>query len=61
MRCILKDKDGKKIVEYDVWMPFTENLAKKLGIPFKEYLIELAKIKVREIRKRERKKKNNNI
>jgi hypothetical protein len=55
MRCIVRGKDGKKILQFEVLMPISENLAEKLGIPFKEYLIELAKIKVREKRKRKKK------
>jgi hypothetical protein len=58
MRCILKDKDGKKILQFKVLMPISENLAEKLGIPFKEYLIELAKIKLED--KTKRKKKHGN-
>jgi hypothetical protein len=58
MRCIVRDKDGKKILQFKVLMPISENLAEKLGIPFKEYLIELAKIKVREKRKRAEKRGN---
>jgi hypothetical protein len=56
MRCVLRDKNGKKILQYKVWMPFAENLANKLGIPFEEYLIELAKIKLEEKRKRGKKR-----
>jgi len=56
MQAVVRDKNGKVIVRFEIIMPYTKNLAKKLGIPFEEYLIELAKIKVREKRKRRKKK-----
>jgi hypothetical protein len=59
MRAVVRDKNGKAIVYFEIMMPYTKNLAKKLGIPFEEYLIELAKIKVEEKRKRKKKKNGN--
>jgi hypothetical protein len=59
MRAVVRDKNGKAIVYFEIMMPYTEYLAKKLGIPFKKYLIELAKYHVEEKRKRQRKKNGN--
>ena len=57
MRAIVRDKDGKKIVEFEVWMPFVKNMAKKLGLTFKQYMEELAKIHVQEKMKRKKKRR----
>lgn len=56
MRAIVRDINGKKIVEFEVWMPYVKNMAKKLGLTFKQYMEELAKIHVEEKMKRKRKK-----
>jgi hypothetical protein len=57
MHCIVKDKEGKKITQFTIQMPFVKKMAKKLGISYQTYLAELAKIKVEE-KKEQRKKQN---
>lgn len=52
MYCIVRDKEGKKIIEFDIWPSLMKKLAKKMGIPYEDYLVELARIKVEEVRKR---------
>jgi hypothetical protein len=56
MQAVVRDKNGKAIVRFEIMMPYTEYLAKKLGIPFEEYLIELAKYHVEQKRKRRKKR-----
>ena len=58
MQAVVRDKNGKAIVYFEIIMPYTKYLAKKLGIPFKKYLVELAKYHVEEKRKRRKKKTN---
>lgn len=56
MRAIVRDKDGKKIVEFEIFIPFAKKMAKKLGLSFERYVEGLAKIHVEEKMKRKRKK-----
>lgn len=58
MQAIVRDKNGKKIVKFEVYIPAIKKMAKKLGLTFKQYMEELAKYHVEE--KRKRKKKNGN-
>jgi len=58
MQAIVRDKNGKRIVQFEIYMPAVKKMAKKLGLTFKQYMEELAKIKVEE--KRKRKKRNGN-
>ena len=57
MQAIVRDKDGKKIVQFEVYIPALKKMAKKLGLTFKQYMEELAKYHVEQKRKR---KKNAN-
>jgi hypothetical protein len=57
MRAVVRDKNGKMIVQFDISMPFVKKMAKKLGLSYKQYMEGLAKYQVEE--KRKRKKKTN--
>jgi hypothetical protein len=58
MQAIVRDKNGKKIVQFYFNFELVKHLCKKLGLTYEEYMVGLAKIKVEE--KRKRKKKNGN-
>ena len=58
MQAIVRDKDGKKIVQFYFNFELVKHLCKKLGLTYEEYMVGLAKIKVEE--KRKRNKKNGN-
>jgi hypothetical protein len=58
MQAIVRDKNGKKIVQFYFNFELVKHLCKKLGLTYEEYMVGLAKIKVEE--KRKRNKKNGN-
>lgn len=58
MQAIVRNKNGKKIVQFYISMPFVKKMAKKLGLSCKQYMEGLAKYHVEEKRKR---KKNDKI
>ena len=55
MRAVVRDKNGKAIVWFDISMPFVKKMAKKLGLSYKQYMEGLAKYHVE---KKERGKRN---
>jgi hypothetical protein len=59
MQAIVRDKDGKKIVQFYFNFELVKHLCKKLGLTYEEYMVGLAKIKVEEKRKRKKKKNGN--
>ena len=56
MQAVVRDKNGKKIVKFEVYIPAIKKMAKKLGLSFERYMEELAKIKVEEKLKRKKRK-----
>jgi len=55
MQAIVRDKNGKKIVQFEIYMPAVKKMAKKLGLTFKHYMEELAKYHVEEKRRKRKK------
>lgn len=55
MQAIVKDKSGKKLVQFYFDPTFIKKIAKKFGITYEQYMIELATSKVEEKRKRKKK------
>jgi len=55
MRAVVRDKNGKMIVQFDISMPFVKKMAKKLGLSYKQYMEGLAKYHVEEKRRRRKK------
>jgi|LakMenEpi03Aug12_release.lakeMendotaPanAssembly.Ray.scaffolds.fasta_scaffold4937190_1 hypothetical protein len=56
MRAVVRDKNGKMIVQFDISMPFVKKMAKKLGLSYKQYMEGLAKYHVEEKRKKGKKR-----
>ena len=56
MQAIVRNKEGKKIVQFYFNFELVKYLCKKLGLTYEEYMIGLTKIKVEE--KLKRKKRN---
>ena len=56
MQAIVRNKEGKKLVQFYFNRELVKYLCKKLGLSYEQYMGELAKIKVEE--KLKRKKRN---